>query len=570
VTTLQDPPTGSQTADIKPRSREVTDGITRAPARAMLRAVGMGDDDWEKPQIGVASSWNEITPCNLSLDRLAKRAKEGVHAAGGYPLEFGTISVSDGISMGHEGMRASLVSREVIADSVETVMFAERLDGSVLLAGCDKSLPGMLMAAARLDLASVFVYSGSTLPGTLGDRDNMTIIDVFEGVGACARGLITREELDAIEKAACPGQGSCGGMYTANTMASVAEALGMALPGSAAPPAPDSRRDAVAIASGEAVVNLLRKGITARQIMTKKAFENAITVVMALGGSTNAVLHLMAIAHEAQVDLTLEDFNRIGDRTPHLADVKPFGRYVMTDVDRIGGVPVVLRALLDAGLLHGDTLTVTGRTMAENLAEIAPPDPDGAIIHAMNNPIHKTGGLVILRGSLSPDGAVVKSAGFDAEVFEGTARVFDGEQGAMDAVTEGTLTAGDVVVIRYEGPRGGPGMREMLAVTGAIKGAGLGKDVLLLTDGRFSGGTTGLCIGHVAPEATDGGPIALVQDGDRIRLDLTTRTLDLLVDEAELARRREQWTPLPPRYTTGVLGKYAKLVGSAAQGAICG
>jgi len=570
VTTLQDPPTGSQTADIKPRSREVTDGITRAPARAMLRAVGMGDDDWEKPQIGVASSWNEITPCNLSLDRLAKRAKEGVHAAGGYPLEFGTISVSDGISMGHEGMRASLVSREVIADSVETVMFAERLDGSVLLAGCDKSLPGMLMAAARLDLASVFVYSGSTLPGTLGDRDNMTIIDVFEGVGACARGLISREELDAIEKAACPGQGSCGGMYTANTMASVAEALGMALPGSAAPPAPDSRRDAVAIASGEAVVNLLRKGITARQIMTKKAFENAITVVMALGGSTNAVLHLMAIAHEAQVDLTLEDFNRIGDRTPHLADVKPFGRYVMTDVDRIGGVPVVLRALLDAGLLHGDTLTVTGRTMAENLAEIAPPDPDGAIIHAMNNPIHKTGGLVILRGSLSPDGAVVKSAGFDAEVFEGTARVFDGEQGAMDAVTEGTLTAGDVVVIRYEGPRGGPGMREMLAVTGAIKGAGLGKDVLLLTDGRFSGGTTGLCIGHVAPEATDGGPIALVQDGDRIRLDLTTRTLDLLVDEAELARRREQWTPLPPRYTTGVLGKYAKLVGSAAQGAICG
>ena len=570
VTTLQDPPTGSQTADIKPRSREVTDGITRAPARAMLRAVGMGDDDWEKPQIGVASSWNEITPCNLSLDRLAKRAKEGVHAAGGYPLEFGTISVSDGISMGHEGMRASLVSREVIADSVETVMFAERLDGSVLLAGCDKSLPGMLMAAARLDLASVFVYSGSTLPGTLGDRDNMTIIDVFEGVGACARGLITREELDAIEKAACPGQGSCGGMCTANTMASVAEALGMALPGSAAPPAPDSRRDAVAIASGEAVVNLLRKGITARQIMTKKAFENAITVVMALGGSTNAVLHLMAIAHEAQVDLTLEDFNRIGDRTPHLADVKPFGRYVMTDVDRIGGVPVVLRALLDAGLLHGDTLTVTGRTMAENLAEIAPPDPDGAIIHAMNNPIHKTGGLVILRGSLSPDGAVVKSAGFDAEVFEGTARVFDGEQGAMDAVTEGTLTAGDVVVIRYEGPRGGPGMREMLAVTGAIKGAGLGKDVLLLTDGRFSGGTTGLCIGHVAPEATDGGPIALVQDGDRIRLDLTTRTLDLLVDEAELARRREQWTPLPPRYTTGVLGKYAKLVGSAAQGAICG
>ncbi|RBY96801.1 dihydroxy-acid dehydratase [Blastococcus sp. TF02-8] len=567
---MEDRPSGSDTANLKPRSHEVTDGDAKAPARAMLRAVGMGDDDFSKPQIGVASSWNEITPCNLSLDRLAKRAKEGVHAAGGFPLEFGTISVSDGISMGHEGMRASLVSREVIADSVETVMFAERLDGSVLLAGCDKSLPGMLMAAARLDLASVFLYSGSTLPGKLGDRDDLTIIDVFEAVGACARGLISRDELTAIEKAACPGMGSCGGMYTANTMASVAEALGMSLPGSAAPPAPDSRRDGYAVASGEAVVNLLRKGITARQIMTKEAFENAITVVMALGGSTNAVLHLLAIAHEAQVDLTLEDFNRIGDRTPHLADVKPFGRFVMTDIDRVGGVPVVLRALLDAGLLHGDALTVTGRTMAENLADIAPPDLDGTIVHAMDNPIHRTGGLTILRGSLSPDGAVVKSAGFDAEVFEGTARVFDGEQGAMDAVTEGTLKPDDVVVIRYEGPRGGPGMREMLAVTGAIKGAGLGKDVLLLTDGRFSGGTTGLCVGHIAPEAADGGPIAFVRDGDRIRLDLTTRTLDLLVDEAELAERKVGWEPLPARYTTGVLGKYAKLVGSAAQGAICG
>jgi dihydroxy-acid dehydratase len=568
VTTVEDS-AASTTHTMKPRSFEVTDGDAKAPARAMLRAVGMGDDDFAKPQIGVASSWNEITPCNLSLDRLAKRAKDGVRAAGGFPLEFGTISVSDGISMGHEGMRASLVSREVIADSVETVMFAERLDGSVLLAGCDKSLPGMLMAAARLDLASVFLYSGSTLPGKLGDRD-LTIIDVFEAVGACARGLITRDELHAIEKAACPGQGSCGGMYTANTMASVAEALGMALPGSAAPPAPDSRRDAFAVASGEAVVNMLRMGITARQIMTKDAFENAITVVMALGGSTNAVLHLMAIAHEARVDLDLEDFNRIGDRTPLLADVKPFGRFVMTDVDRVGGVPVVLKALLDAGLLHGDALTVTGKTMAENLAELAPTDPDGAIIHAMNNPIHRTGGLSILHGSLAPEGAVVKSAGFETETFEGTARVFDGEQGAMDAVTEGRLSPGDVVVIRYEGPKGGPGMREMLAVTGAIKGAGLGKDVLLLTDGRFSGGTTGLCIGHVAPEATLGGPIAFVRDGDTIRLNLADRTLDLLVDDDELARRKEGWAPLPPRYTTGVLGKYAKLVGSAAQGAICG
>jgi len=555
--------------NLKPRSSDVTDGMERAGARAMLRAVGMTDEDWVKPQIGVASSWNEITPCNLSLDRLAKASKVGVRAAGGFPMEFGTISVSDGISMGHEGMRASLVSREVIADSVETVMFAERLDGSVLLAGCDKSLPGMLMAAARLDLAAVFLYAGSILPGKLDGKD-ITLIDAFEGVGACAMGRITREQLDAIERAACPGEGACGGMYTANTMASAAEALGMSLPGSAAPPAVDRRRDEYAVRSGEAVVELIRRGITARQIMTREAFENAITVVMALGGSSNAVLHLLAIAHEARVELALDDFNRIGDRTPHLADVKPFGRYVMNDIDTIGGVPVVMKALLDAGLLHGDVMTVTGRTMAENLGEIAPPDPDGKIIRALSDPLHRTGGLTILRGSLAPDGAVVKSAGFDGDVFEGVARVFDGEQGAMDAVTHGQLKPNDVVVIRYEGPRGGPGMREMLAVTGAIKGAGLGKDVLLLTDGRFSGGTTGLCVGHVAPEATDGGPIALVADGDRIRLDLTHRTLDLLVDADELERRRAGWKPLPPRYETGVLAKYAKLVGSAATGAVCG
>ncbi|GAA1683554.1 dihydroxy-acid dehydratase [Fodinicola feengrottensis] len=552
----------------KPRSTEVTDGLERAAARGMLRAVGMGDEDFKKPQIGIASSWNEITPCNLSLQRLAQSAKEGVHAAGGYPLEFGTISVSDGISMGHVGMHFSLVSREIIADSVETVMQAERLDGSVLLAGCDKSLPGMLMAAARLDLASVFLYAGSTLPGKVGDKD-VTIIDAFEAVGACARGLITRAEVDAIERAMCPVEGACAGMYTANTMASAAEALGMALPGSAAPPAVDRRRDGYARASGEAVVQMLRLRLTARQILTKDAFENAITVVMALGGSTNAVLHLLAIAREAGVDLAIDDFNRIGDKTPHLADVKPFGRYVMSDVDRIGGVPVVMRALLDAGLLHGDAMTVTGRTLAENLADINPPDVDGTIIRAMSKPIHPTGGLTILRGSLAPDGAVVKSAGLPYEVFEGTARVFEREQGAMDAVTNGTLNKGDVVVIRYEGPKGGPGMREMLAVTGAIKGAGLGKDVLLLTDGRFSGGTTGPCIGHIAPEAIVGGPIALVEEGDRIRLDLKARTLDLLVDDTELARRREHWKPEPPQFTTGVLGKYAKLVGSAAQGAIC-
>ncbi len=555
--------------DRKPHSKDVTEGYERAPARAMLRAVGMTDDDWDKPQIGVASSWNEVTPCNLSLDRLAKRAKDGVRQAGGFPLEFGTISVSDGISMGHEGMRASLVSREVIADSVETVVFAERFDGAVLLAGCDKSLPGMLMAAARLDVAAAFLYAGTTLPGHLDDRD-LTIIDVFEGVGACARGLITKDQLDRIERNTCPGEGACGGMYTANTMASAAEALGMSLPGSAAPPAVDRRRDEYAVKSGEAVVRLIEQGVTARQILTKAAFENAITVVMALGGSTNAVLHLLAIAHEARVELSLDDFNRIGDKVPHLADVKPFGRYVMSDIDRVGGVPVVMRALLDAGLLHGDALTVTGRTVADNLAELAPPDLDGDVVHAMNDPIHRTGGLTILRGTLAPDGAVVKTAGFDRAVFDGTARVFDGEQGAMDAVTEGRLQPGDVVVIRYEGPKGGPGMREMLAVTGAIKGAGLGKDVLLLTDGRFSGGTTGLCVGHVAPEATDGGPIGLVQDGDRIVLDVANRTLALLVEPDELDRRRAGWKPLPPRYETGVLAKYAKLVGSAAHGAVCG
>src|SRR5215211_3237164 len=538
--------------DIKPRSRVVTDGLEATASRGMLRAVGMGDDDFAKPQIGVASSWNEITPCNLSLDRLAKAVKNGVHAAGGFPLEFGTISVSDGISMGHEGMHYSLVSREVIADSVETVMQAERLDGSVLLAGCDKSLPGMLMAAARLDLAAVFLYAGSILPGVAllsdGSQREVTIIDAFEAVGACARGLISRADVDAIERAICPGEGACGGMYTANTMASAAEALGMSLPGSAAPPATDRRRDGYARRSGRAVVEMLRRGITARDVLTREAFENAIAVVMAFGGSTNAVLHLLAIAHEARVDLSLDDFDRIGAMVPHLADVKPFGRFVMTDIDRVGGVPVVMKALLDAGLLHGDALTVTGRTMAENLADIAPPDPDGKIIHALSEPIHRTGGLTILRGSLAPDGAVVKSAGFDDDVFTGTARVFDGEEGAMDAVTHGRLQAGDVVVIRYEGPKGGPGMREMLAVTGAIKGAGLGKDVLLLTDGRFSGGTTGLCIGHLAPEAAVGGPIALIEDGDLVRLDMTARTLDLLVSPEELERRRAEWKPLPPRF----------------------
>jgi dihydroxy-acid dehydratase len=560
--------------DIKPRSRAVTDGIEATTSRGMLRAVGMGDEDWDKPQIGIASSWNEITPCNLSLDRLAQGAKEGVHSGGGYPLQFGTISVSDGISMGHEGMHFSLVSREVIADSVETVMMAERLDGSVLLAGCDKSLPGMLMAAARLDLSSVFLYAGSIAPGwvklTDGTEKEVTIIDSFEAVGACKAGTMSEEDLKRIECAIAPGEGACGGMYTANTMASVAEALGMSLPGSASPPSADRRRDYFAHRSGEAVVNMLRLGITARDIMTKKAFENAITVAMALGGSTNVVLHLLAIAHEAEVELTLDDFNRIGDNVPHLADMKPFGRYVMADVDRHGGIPVIMKALLDAGLLHGDALTVTGKTVAENLAAIDPDPIDGTVIRTLDNPIHATGGITILKGTFAPEGAVVKTAGFDASVFEGPAKVFERERGAMDALTNGEIVAGDVIVIRYEGPKGGPGMREMLAITAAIKGAGLGKDVLLLTDGRFSGGTTGLCIGHIAPEAVDAGPIAFVRDGDLIRVDIAARTLDLLVDEAELDSRRSGWEPLPPRYTRGVLAKYSKLVHSAAEGAVTG
>jgi dihydroxy-acid dehydratase len=555
--------------DLKPRSRDVTDGLEKAAARGMLRAVGMGDDDWEKPQVGVASSWNEITPCNLSLQRLAQSAKNGVHAAGGFPLEFGTISVSDGISMGHEGMHFSLVSREVIADSVETVMMAERLDGSVLLAGCDKSLPGMLMAAARLDLASVFLYAGTILPGRV-DGEDVTIIDAFEAVGACLAGRISREQVDKVERAICPGEGACGGAYTANTMASVAEALGMALPGSSTPPAVDRRRDGIAHRSGEAVVEMLRRGITARQILTREAFENAIAMAMALGGSTNSVLHLLAIAREAEVDLTLDDFTRIGERVPHLADMKPFGRYVWVDFDRVGGIPVVMKALLDAGLMHGDALTVTGKTLAENLADIDPPTLDGTIVRSLDQPIHATGGLTILKGSLAPEGAVVKSAGFDDSTFTGTARVFDGERAALDALGEGAIVAGDVVVIRYEGPKGGPGMREMLAITGAIKGAGLGKDVLLVTDGRFSGGTTGLCVGHIAPEAVDAGPIAFVRDGDQVTLDVARRTLDLDVPAEELESRREGWEPLPPKYTRGVLGKYARVVQSAAHGAVCG
>jgi dihydroxy-acid dehydratase len=559
--------TSETSIDIKPRSRDVTDGYERAPARAMLRAIGMTDDDWGKPQVGVCSSWNEVTPCNMPLDRLAKRSKEGVRAAGGYPIEFTTVAVSDGISMGHEGMRASLVSREVIADSVETVMHAERFDAMVTFAGCDKSLPGMLMAAARINVPSVFVYGGSILPGHHNGRA-LDVVSVFEAVGAYAAGSLDAAGLDAIERNACPTEGSCAGMFTANTMASVAEALGMSLPGSASAPAVDRRRDDDAYLAGRTVVDLLRSGIRPRQILTKEAFENAIAVVMALGGSTNAVLHLLAIAAEARVDLALDDFNRVAARVPHIADTKPGGKYHMADVDRVGGVPVVLRHLLEAGLLHGDCLTVTGRTMAENLEALDPPAPDGEVIHPLDRPIHAIGGIAVLTGSLAPKGGVVKVAGITFDRFEGTARVFDGEDGAMEAILAGSIEPGTVVVIRYEGPKGGPGMREMLAVTGAMKGAGRGGDCALVTDGRFSGGTHGFCVGHVAPEAVDGGPIALVADGDRIVIDVAAKTIDLLVDGPELARRRGDWKLPEPRYTSGVLAKYARLASGAERGAI--
>ena len=555
-------------SDMKPRSREVTDGYERAPARAMLRAIGMTDDDWDKPQVGVASSWNEVTPCNMPLDRLAKNAKEGIREAGGYPIEFVTIAVSDGISMGHEGMRASLVSREVIADSVETVMHAERLDGMATFAGCDKSLPGMLMAAARINLPTVFLYGGSILPGKGLKGEAIDITTVFEAVGARAAGGLSDEELALIERNACPTIGSCAGMFTANTMASISEALGMALPGSASPSAVDPRRDDFARDTGRAVVHLLEAGIRPRDIMTKEAFENAIAVTMALGGSTNAVLHLLAIANEARVDLTLDDFNRVGRKVPHIADTKPHGRFHMVDIDRVGGVPTVMRELLEAGLIDGDCITVTGRTIAENLAELDSPPPDGTVVHRLSDPIHAEGGIAVLSGTLAPKGAVVKVAGIDQDRFDGTARVFDGEDQAMEAILGGEIRPGTVLVIRFEGPKGGPGMREMLAVTGAMKGAGRGADCALVTDGRFSGGTHGFCVGHVAPEAVDGGPIALVADGDRIVVDVPTRSIDLMVDPAELERRRAGLKIPEPRYKTGVLAKYARLVTGAERGAI--
>jgi dihydroxy-acid dehydratase len=553
----------------RPRSTDVTEGVERSPARAMLRAVGFTDDDFSKPQVGVVSSWNEVTPCNVHLNRLAQAAKEGARAAGGVPVEFTTIAVSDGIAMGHEGMRASLVSREVIADSVELVMHAERFDGMVTIAGCDKSEPGMMMAAARLDLPTVFLYGGTIMPGNFQGRD-VTIQDVFEAVGSVAAGSMTPEELKELERSACPGPGSCAGMYTANTMAAAGEALGLSLPGSASPPAMDARRDDLARRSGETVVGLLQAGLRPRQILTVEAFENAITVVMALGGSTNAVLHLLALANEAHVELELEDFDRISRRVPHIADVRPAGRFVMSDLDRVGGLPVVMKELLDAGLLHGDAVTVTGRTLAENLTALAPPAPDGDVVRALAQPIHAHGGTVILKGSVAPEGAVMKWVGAEATTFRGRARPFDSEEAAFEAVTRGWIEKGDVIIVRYEGPKGGPGMREMLALTAAVFGAGLGRDVALATDGRFSGATHGISVGHVAPEAAVGGPIALVREGDEVVIDVDARRIDVNVAPEELALRLEEWKEPQPRYETGALAKYARLVGSASEGAVTG
>jgi dihydroxy-acid dehydratase len=534
----------------------------------MLRAVGFSEEDFGRPQVAVASSWNEVTPCNYHLDKLAALAKEGVRQGDAVPIEFTTIAVSDGIAMGHEGMKASLMSRDLIADSVELVLHAERMDGLVGIAGCDKSEPGMLMAMARMDLPAVYLYGGTILAGTYKGRD-ITIQDVFEAVGAHNKGSVSDDELLAIERAACPGTGSCAGMYTANTMAAAAEALGMSLPGAASPPAVDYRREVFARESGIAAARLLAEGgPRPRQIMTKAAFENSIAVTMALAGSTNAVLHLLAIAHEAGVELELDDFDRISRAVPHLVDVRPAGRFVMQDLDRVGGVPVIIKELLAAGLIDGDCLTVTGKTVAENLAGMDVPAPDGTVVHPLSDPIHAEGGTAILYGSLAPDGSVMKIAGAKSLEFRGTAKVYDSETDAFDALTAGRIEKGDVMVIRYEGPKGSPGMPEMLAVTAAVAGAGLGSDVALITDGRFSGATKGYSVGHIAPEAFVGGPIALVRDGDPIVIDAEHRRIDVEVDPAELERRRAEWTAPEPRYTAGALAKYARAVGSASKGAV--
>src|SRR6266536_2316747 len=545
----------------RPRSGPLTTGPSRAPARAMLRAVGLSESDLDRPQVAVASSWNEVTPCNLHLNGLAAAAKDGVRQAGAVPFEFGTIAVSDGISMGTEGMKASLVSREIIADSVELMVHAERFDALVAIAGCDKSLPGMLMACARLDVPAAFLYGGTILPGFAHGKA-LTIQDVFEAVGSHSAG-----ELSDSERAACPGAGSCAGMYTANTMSACAEALGMALPGSATAPAVSAERTGLARLTGEVTVQALAAGLRPRQIMTRAAFLNAAAVVMATAGSTNAVLHLLAIANEAEVELTLDDFDAVSRRTPHIVSMRPAGRFIMSELDQAGGLPVVLKELLSAGLVDGDALSVNGRTLAENVQDAFA--PDGAVGRAVKDPFKPDGGLAILRGTLAPRGAVVKTPGIETLRFEGRARVFEREEDCMAAVTARKVSRGDVLVIRYEGPKGGPGMREMLAVTAAIKGAGLGRDVMLVTDGRFSGATFGACVAHAAPEAFDGGPIALVREGDKIVLDIPERRLELLVDDGELARRRARWARPEPNYRTGALAKYAALVSGADCGAVC-
>ena len=549
-------------------SDDVTQGVEKSAARAMLRAVGLQDEDFEKFQVGIVSAGNEVTPCNLTGPELSEHAKEGVNGDVSAGLIFSTIAVSDGISMGHEGMRASLVSREVIADSVELVMHAERFDGMVTIAGCDKSLPGMLMASARINRPSIFLYGGSSLPGEYKGKD-ISIVDVFEGIGALEKGLITKEELYEIECAACPGQGSCAGMFTANTMASVGEAIGMSLPGTASIQAEDQRLRKAAKETGDQLNYLLKNDLKPRDIMTKEAFHNAITTVLSLGGSTNAVLHLLAIAYEAKVDLTIDVFDELARKVPHLADMKPFGKYHMVDLDKIGGVPVVSKILLENKLIDPNCMTVTGKTVGENLENIEVPK-DQDVVYFPDNPISKEGGLAILRGSLSPNGSVVKVAGIEIDTFKGPANVFDSEQEALDALFNKKIKKGEVVVIRNEGPKGGPGMREMLQITAAMKGAGLGKDVLLITDGRFSGGTTGLCIGHVTPESFDNGPIAICETGDEISLDLKKRELNLNVDEDEIEKRLKKYSNPEPRYNSGVLNKYSKLVTGADRGAVTG
>ena len=558
----------SPRALLKHRSRDITEGPDRAPARAMLRAMGLTPDDLEKPFVAVANLASDVTPCNVHLDRFATAVKDGIRAGDGTPFQFGTITVSDGISMGTEGMKASLVSREVIADSIETVAFGERMDGLVTVAGCDKNMPGCMMAIARLNIPAVFVYGGSILPGQYNGQD-VNIQDVFEAVGAYAAGRITREELTELECQACPGEGSCAGLFTANTMSTAIEVMGMSLPGDASLTAVDPRKVGEAKLAGETVMRLLEEGIRPRDILTREAFENAITVVVAMGGSTNSVLHLMAIAREAQVDLTLEDFDRISRNTPYIADMKPGGRYVMADLSRYGGVALIGKRLLDAGLLHGDAMSVNGKTLAENINATAITE-DQPVIYHVDHPRSPTGGLAILRGNLAPDGAVIKVAGHQERVYEGPARVFEQEEPAFQAIQRGEIKPGDIVVIRYEGPKGGPGMREMLAVTGALIGQGLGDSVALVTDGRFSGASHGPMVGHVAPEAMVGGPIGLVNEGDIIKLDIPGRRIDAQISEAEFAVRRAAWLPIEPKYTTGVLAKYAKLVSSASEGAVTG